>query len=83
MVRLGVNTPIITTSDSGPLSPLGDSAESAQVASNINRMEVKDAKASTIIMALCNQDVLQHILLLNTAKEQWEALKAQYAPLGH
>jgi len=47
-----------------------------------DRTEVKDAKASTIIMGLCARDVLQHILLLNTAKEQWEALKALYAPLG-
>jgi hypothetical protein len=43
---------------------------------------VKDAKASTIIMSLCAQGALQHILLLETAKEQWEALNTLYAPLG-
>ena len=41
-----------------------------------------DAKARTHIMSLCSQDTLQHILLLQTAKEQWEALKALYQPLG-
>jgi hypothetical protein len=40
------------------------------------------AKASTIIMGLCSQDSLQHILLLETAQEQWEALKTLYQPLG-
>jgi hypothetical protein len=44
--------------------------------------EVKDAKASTLIMGYCAQGTLQHILLLETAKEQWEALKALYQPLG-
>ena len=44
--------------------------------------EVKDAKASTIIMSLCAQGALQHILLLGTAREQWMALEALYAPLG-
>jgi hypothetical protein len=43
---------------------------------------VKDAKASSLIMGFCAQGTLQHILLLNTAKEQWEALKALYQPLG-
>ena len=43
---------------------------------------VKDAKASTLIMGYCAQGTLQHILLLNTAKEQWDALKALYQPLG-
>ena len=47
-----------------------------------DRTEVKDAKASTIIMSLCAQGALQHILLLETAKEQWEALNTLYAPLG-
>jgi hypothetical protein len=44
--------------------------------------EVKDAKASTLIMGYCAQGTLQYILLLETAKEQWEALKALYQPLG-
>lgn len=47
-----------------------------------SRTEIKDAKASTIIMGLCGSSTLQHILLLETAKEQWEALKALYQPLG-
>ena len=33
-------------------------------------------------MSLCAQGALQYILLLETAKEQWEALNALYAPLG-
>jgi hypothetical protein len=33
-------------------------------------------------MGLCAQVALQHILLLSTAKEQWEALEALYSPLG-
>ena len=33
-------------------------------------------------MSLCAQGALQHILLLETAKEQWEALNTLYAPLG-
>jgi hypothetical protein len=46
------------------------------------RTEVKDAKVSTIIMGLCALGALQHILLLGIAKEQWEALRALYSPLG-
>jgi hypothetical protein len=33
-------------------------------------------------MGLCSQGALQHILLLETTKEQWDALKALYSPLG-
>jgi hypothetical protein len=43
---------------------------------------VKDAKASTLIMGYYAQGTLQHILLLETTKEQWEALKTPYQPLG-
>lgn len=46
------------------------------------RIEVKDAKASTIIMGACAQPVLQHILLLETAKEQWDTLKKLFLPTG-
>ena len=49
---------------------------------SIDRSEVKDAIASTIIMGLCTQATLQHILLLATAKEQWDTLKSLYSPLG-
>ena len=42
----------------------------APVLPRTGRTEVKDAKASTIIMALCALGALQHILLLKTAKEQ-------------
>ena len=64
--------PVVDTQKlpAGPMSPTGD------------RTEVKDAKASTIIMGLCASGTLQHILLLFIAKEQWEALKALYSPLG-
>src|SRR5258707_582678 len=79
VVSLGIAGPVVqdTTEAQGTagddpkaLVPTGD------------RTEVKDARASTIIMGLCAQSALQHILLLSTAKEQWEALKALYAPLG-
>ena len=56
--------------DSKALGPSGD------------RTGVRDARASTIVMGLYAQSALQHILLLSTSKEQWEALKALYAPLG-
>jgi len=61
--------------------PTGSSPESSIVPDS-DRTATKDAKASTIIMGLCSQGALQHILLLETAKEQWEALKALYSPLG-
>lgn len=79
VVSLGIEDPVVqdTTEVQGrvgddpkALVPTGD------------RTEVKDARASTIIMGLCAPGALQHILLLSTAKEQWEALEALYAPLG-
>ena len=42
----------------------------APVLPGTGRTEVKDAKASTIIIGLCALGALQHILLLKTAKEQ-------------
>ena len=44
--------------------------------------KVKDAKARATIMSTCTADVLEHILLLKTAKEQWQKLETEYAPLG-
>ena len=79
VVSLGIESPVVQASTGAQgteedgnkgLGPLSD------------RTEVKDARASTIIMGLCAQGTLQHILLLSTAKEQWEALEALYAPLG-
>ena len=70
VVSLGVLTLIATVADPKAPEPL------------VDYTGVKDAKASTIIMGLCAQSALQHILLLSTAKEQWDALKALYAPLG-
>lgn len=46
------------------------------------RTELKDAKAATLIMGVCSQPVIQHVLLLETAKEQWDTLKKLYAPSG-
>jgi len=40
-----------------------------------DRSALKDAKAATLIMGVCSQHVIQHILLLETAKEQWETLQ--------
>ena len=70
----GVQDPEPPTEASGPVT--------GKEPIDPNRTEVKDAKASTIIMGLCGASTLQHILLLGTAKEQWEALKALYSPLG-
>jgi Reverse transcriptase (RNA-dependent DNA polymerase)/Integrase core domain/GAG-pre-integrase domain len=87
VVSLGVETPETRTT-SGLQSPPRDSAEpeAAEVLVVIEpkgpRTPIKDAKASTLIMSLCSQNTLQHILLLATAKEQWEALKSLYQPLG-
>ncbi len=44
------------------------------------RSSLKDAKAATLIMGVCAQPVLQHILLLETAKDQWDTLKRLHAP---
>jgi hypothetical protein len=69
----------------GPAAPEGskDTREEPKAPAPTVALDLKaDAKASTIIMGLCNQDTLQHILLLETAQEQWDALKALYQPLG-
>jgi len=67
---------VSTEATGGPTDTTEDTASLS------DRTEVKDAKASTIIMGLCATEPLQNILLLETAKEQWEALKALYRPLG-
>jgi hypothetical protein len=59
-----------------------DPAASGTTEPESTQSTVDNAKASTIIMGLCASNALQHILLLDTAKEQWEALKALYRPLG-
>lgn len=50
----------------------------------INRLlsPVRDARAATAIMEACSQEALQHIVDLETAKEQWEHLKSLYLPVG-
>jgi hypothetical protein len=44
------------------------------------RSPLKNTKAATLIMGVCSGAVLQYILLLETAKEQWETLKRLYVP---
>jgi hypothetical protein len=65
-------------------SPKGAGTTEAQVLLGPadGRTEVDDAKASTLIIGLCTSNVLQHVLLLSTAKEQWDILKKLYVPLG-
>jgi hypothetical protein len=46
------------------------------------RTGLQDARAATVIMGACAQPVLQHILLLETAKEQWDTLRKLYGPTG-
>ncbi|PMD53421.1 uncharacterized protein K444DRAFT_541610 [Hyaloscypha bicolor E] len=79
VVSLGVET--VEPGSTGG-SGSGDGSDPKASGPSSDRTEVKDAKASTIIMSLCAQGALQHILLLGTAREQWDALKALYAPLG-
>ena len=43
---------------------------------------MKDAKASSIIMGLCGQSALAHILIIDGAYAQWAKLKNIYAPMG-
>lgn len=57
----------------------GTSAE--QLPAIKGRTSIDNVKASTLIMDLCILEVLQHILLLETAKEQWKALRSLYRPL--
>jgi hypothetical protein len=74
VVTTGPLSTTMTTSTS-PESPKpeGDDA---------SRSDLKDAKAATVIMGVCSQPVLQHILLLESAKEQWDTLKKLYLPTG-
>jgi hypothetical protein len=83
VVSLGVETTIEPGSIGGSAAQSsGDGSDPKALGPSSNHTEVKNAKASTIIMSLCAQGALQHILLLGTAREQWDALKALYAPLG-
>ncbi|PMD58825.1 uncharacterized protein K444DRAFT_724474 [Hyaloscypha bicolor E] len=79
VVSLGVE---IATVEPGSIGGSGDRSDPKALGPSSDYTEVKDAKASTIIMSLCTQGALQHILLLGTAREQWDVLKALYAPLG-
>jgi hypothetical protein len=83
VVSLGVETTIEPGSTGGSAAQSsGDGSDPKALGPSSDRTEVKDAKASTIIMSLCTQGALQHILLLGTAREQWKALETLYAPLG-
>lgn len=80
---------------SGSTDPTGESTGSKKKSSGkgkeatgakgpvaTGRSLLKDAKAATLIMGVCSSTALQHILLLETAKEQWDTLKRLYAPAG-
>jgi hypothetical protein len=69
------------SSEGASTGPLGK-AKKPTKAELQARSPLKDAKAATLIMGVCSGAVLQHILLLETAKEQWETLKRLYAPAG-
>ena len=58
-------------------SATGDGSDDA-----ITETMVLDAKASTLIMGFCSQRPLDHIISLELAQEQWDKLRALYAPLG-
>ena len=70
------------TGDSASGGDAGGSIGFGAIEADPERTVQKDAKASTIIMGYCSQGALQHVLLLETAKEQWEALNTLYLPLG-
>jgi hypothetical protein len=84
--RLLVSQGLWDTVVSQPVVPVGseETSKPSGVSGAVQTPEdrKRDAKASTIIMSLCTNDVLQHILLLGTAKEKWEALKGLFQPLG-
>jgi molybdenum cofactor biosynthesis enzyme len=59
-----------TTAESiGLISPGGKQGEH-QTVDLAQLTEIYDTKATTLIIGLCSSIVLQHILLLETAKEQ-------------
>lgn len=62
--------------------PLHEAEEEDDYDDVFNNTTIMDAKASTLIMGLCSQGPLDHIISLETAQEQWDKLKALYAPLG-
>ena len=59
-----------------------DSATSDENDDAITATMVLDAKASMLIMGFCSQRPLDHIISLELAQEQWDKLRALYAPLG-
>jgi hypothetical protein len=69
------------SSEGASTGPLGK-AKKPTKAELQARSPLKDAKAATLVIGVCSGAVLQHILLLETAKEQWETLKRLYAPAG-
>ena len=65
-----------------PETPVATGGQEPKETITGDKSGIKDAKASTIIMGACAQPVLQHILLLETAKEQWDTLKKLFLPSG-
>lgn len=78
-----------TKAEAAGLAEESEAAEGGSAAAEVtdtsiedSASETRDAKASSIIMGVCAQGPLSHILLMETAQEQWAKLKALYAPLG-
>src|SRR4051812_43071664 len=72
--RLLIANKLWTTVNNTTKSPIAAPLTSADTELN--------AQASCLIMGYCSQAALQHILLLENAGDQWEALKTLYQPLG-
>jgi hypothetical protein len=82
VVSQGPKAPKEPEQSAVPPEPEQSSAAKPKPSAISSEERIKNAKASTLIMGYCAQGTLQHILLLKTAKEQWDALKALYQPLG-
>ena len=71
--------------DTEPEDPIGGTQKGISESQDaINRLlsPVRDARAATAIIEACSQEALQHIVDLETTKEQWEYLKSLYLPIG-
>lgn len=67
----------VATQDTVHSSATGNGSDDS-----LTEVMILDAKASTLIMGFCSQKPLDQVISLELAQEQWEKLRALYAPLG-
>jgi hypothetical protein len=77
VVEAGLKSTVAKTATEAPEKP-----KEGKEASKDPSLVAKDAKARSLIMGLCSQEILDHILLYDSASAQWEALEALYRLLG-